>query len=81
MKIYERINFLASERTGEVKRERVCAAEIWSECLGNDYNNFKPFEAAAIYDILRNVEGWEERKPSRTTFKHYGKQTTFIRSI
>lgn len=80
MKIYERINFLASERTGEVKRERVCAAEIWSECLGNDYNNFKPFEAAAIYDILRKVEGWEERKPNRTTFKHYGKQTTFIRS-
>lgn len=80
LKIYERINFIASDRPGEMKRERVCAAEIWSECLGNDHKNFKPFEASAIYDILRKISGWEERKPNRTTFKHYGKQTTFIRS-
>lgn len=81
MKIYERVNFIVSGKVGEIKRERVCAAEIWSECLGNDHNNFKPFEAAAIYDILRKIEGWEERKPNRTTFKHYGKQTTFVRCV
>lgn len=85
MKIYERVNFLAidsgsSRHEGVRKRERVCAAEIWTECLGNDHKNMRPFEASAIYDILRKIGGWEERKPARTTFKHYGKQTTFIRN-
>lgn len=85
MKIYDRMNFIRSGGDhpyyiGEQKRSRVCAAEIWSECLENDHNNLKPFEATAIYDILRKIDGWEERKPSRTNFKHYGKQTTFVRT-
>ncbi|MGE7604941.1 VapE domain-containing protein [Peribacillus sp. NPDC097675] len=80
MQIWERQNYLTHKPTGTIKRERVCPAEVWTECMGNDYRNMKTHEARAIADIIRKLDGWEERKPSRTTFKHYGKQTTFIRS-
>ncbi|MFA2751108.1 VapE domain-containing protein [Bacillus mobilis] len=82
MQVFERQNFLSdrdTRKTGTVKREKVCPAEIWTECLGNDYKNMKVHEARVIANILRSLDGWKERKPSRTIFKHYGKQTTFIR--
>jgi len=84
MELYERRNYLLGDGTGfdyapgETQRVRVCAAEIWAECLGNDHKNMKPFEARDVCTIIRKM-GWEERVPSRTTFKHYGKQTTFVR--
>lgn len=84
MSVFDRRAYLDSEeafedRQGAVQRQRVCAAEIWAECLGNDHKNMKPFEATGIYNILRRLDEWEERKPARTSFKIYGKQTTFIK--
>lgn len=80
MEIWERRNYyLDKKRTGTVQREKVCAVEVWAECLGNDHRNMKTHEARAIADIIRKMDGWEERKPARTRFKHYGSQTTFIR--
>ncbi len=83
MQVWDRQNYLSDRQRiktdGVIKREKVCPAEIWTECLGNDYKNMKVHEARAIANILRSLAGWKERKPSRTIFKHYGKQTTFIR--
>lgn len=80
LEIWERKNyFLQKKFTGTKRREKVCAAEIWSECLCNDYRNISVWDSRQICDIIRKTPGWIERKPARTTFKHYAKQTTFIR--
>ncbi|WP_232317668.1 virulence-associated E family protein, partial [Heyndrickxia acidicola] len=79
MKIFERRNYLINPN-GSIQRNKVCAAEIWCECLNRDFENMKIHDAREIIDIIRKIPGWEERKPSRTVFKHYGKQTTFIKT-
>lgn len=78
MKPYERINWISGPEKGVVKREKVCAIEIWVECLGKSPDDLSTHEARKINGILRLI-GWEQRNPSRTRFKHYGSQTTFIR--
>ncbi|RKD21120.1 hypothetical protein BEP19_15715 [Ammoniphilus oxalaticus] len=80
MQIWERKRYLQNP-TGDLQRERVCAAEIWAECLDRNYKDMGVWDSREIYDIVRNIGGWKERKPNRTTFKHYGKQTTFVRTV
>ncbi|MFT8709466.1 MAG: virulence-associated E family protein [Sporolactobacillus sp.] len=55
------------------QRDRVCAQEIWVECLGNrDLRFMKRRDAAQINDILGRIEGWKKiRTPYR--FGPYGK--------
>ncbi|MFS1514581.1 virulence-associated E family protein [Chengkuizengella sp. SCS-71B] len=76
MDVYARRNYL-EQPTGDIERKRVCAAEIWAECLGNDPAKFSVWEARSIYDTLRRAKDWQERVPNRTRFKLYGTQTTF----
>ncbi|MGD9678410.1 MAG: VapE domain-containing protein [Vulcanibacillus sp.] len=76
MDLWARRTYL-EDPTGKNERTRVCAAEIWAECLGNDPAKFNTWEARDIYDIIRHIDGWQERIPSRTKFKLYGLQTTF----
>jgi putative DNA primase/helicase len=45
-----------------VERDRVCAAEVFVECLGGEIRNMKRFETMAINDILEQIEGWEKQK-------------------
>ncbi|ACL77349.1 virulence-associated E family protein [Ruminiclostridium cellulolyticum] len=73
--VWERRNYL-EEPTGDIPRTRVCAAEIWAEALRLDPAKFGAWEARPIYDILRKLPDWKERK-GRLTFKLYGKQTTY----
>jgi len=60
------------------KRQRVCAAQIWVECLGNKKGSMKPWEAKEIVEIMRRMPGWVERK-GRAQVPGYGKQTVFER--
>lgn len=59
-------------------RERVCASQIWAECLHNKSGSIRPWEAREICDILRRIPGWEERK-GRVRVPGYGQQTAFER--
>jgi predicted P-loop ATPase len=59
-------------------RNRVCAAQIWSECLGNKRGTIRPWEAKEVCDILRRIPGWQERK-KRARVPGYGLQTIFER--
>lgn len=59
-------------------RDRVCAAQIWTECLGKKKGDMKPWEAKEICDIMRRIPGWKERK-GRVRFPNYGTQTAFER--
>lgn len=64
----------------EQLRDRVCAAQIWTECLGNKKGSMRPWEAKELCDILRRIPGWRERK-GRARVSGYGLQTVFERCI
>ena len=59
-------------------RTRVCAAQIWAECLNNKKGSMQPWEAKKICDIMRRIPGWKEIK-GRVRVAGYGQQTAFER--
>ena len=63
---------------GPELRRRVCAAQVWTECLGNKKGAMRPWEGREICDILRGIKGWVERK-GRSRIPDYGIQTVFER--
>lgn len=63
--------------TGQL-RDRVCAAQIWIECLGKRRGDMKPWDAKEIMDLLRNISGWTERK-GKAKIREYGVQRVFER--
>ncbi|OEH53012.1 virulence-associated protein E [Oceanobacillus sp. E9] len=55
-------NEFGDNQVQTVKRDRVCAAEIWVECFHEKMNRLKRGETMRINDILSNLNGWEKRK-------------------
>ncbi|MFI3279612.1 MAG: virulence-associated E family protein [Rikenellaceae bacterium] len=45
-----------------MKRERVCALEIWCEAFGGNMKDFKYNESTEINEILRALPEWEKSK-------------------
>lgn len=66
------------EEPNKQLRNRVCASQIWVECLGNKKGAMRPWEAREICDIMRRIPGWKERN-GRSRIPGYGLQTTFER--
>jgi len=64
------------EDTTEQFRNRVCASQVWVECLRNKAGSMRPWEAREICDILRRIPDWMERK-GRARVPGYGLQTVF----
>jgi hypothetical protein len=60
-------------------RERVCAAEIWCECLGGEIKFMKRADSVEITGILLGIQSWE-RRTSTQRFGPYGIQKGFIRT-
>lgn len=60
------------------ERDRVCAAEVWCECLNGDLKYMKRTDALDINRILGNMEGWKKHK-STCRMGPYGHQKGFIR--
>ena len=82
MNTYERRVFLQDEQqnaSGAIRREKVCAAEIWSECLAGMQKEMTSHNTKFIHDIMRKAYGWDEFK-SRTTIKGYGNQKAYYRN-
>ncbi|MEI7027141.1 virulence-associated E family protein [Paenibacillus sp. y28] len=63
--------------TGQTRR-RVCAAQIWAECLGKKRGDMKPWDGKDIMDILRRIPGWAERT-GKAKVSGYGVQRVFER--
>jgi len=66
--------------TGEIKlvpRDKICAAEIWKECLSEN-KNMPKIEANRINRILETVKGWERASTARFGIE-YGTQKCFKR--
>lgn len=60
-----------------VARDKICASEIWTECYGLPASRLSKIDSKEINDILKNLEGWEEKSLVRFGSKrHRG----FIRS-
>ncbi|GGP07312.1 virulence-associated E family protein [Oceanobacillus neutriphilus] len=55
-----------SNNIEETERDRVCAAEVWTECFNEKVNRMRRTDTMRINDILSNIEGWEKKaKPFR----------------
>ncbi|WP_352524825.1 virulence-associated E family protein [Heyndrickxia oleronia] len=44
------------------ERDRICAAEIWVECLGGEIRFMKRADTIAINDVLEQIGGWKKKK-------------------
>ena len=79
--VSERRMYWGGQQHGEmsqVPREKVCAVEIWVECLGQDPGKMKRSDAVEINGILANASGWQRCKTAKR-FGCYGVQKGFIR--
>ncbi|MCQ4638616.1 virulence-associated E family protein, partial [Anaerovorax odorimutans] len=65
---------------GSVPRDRVCAAEIWYECLNSELKYMNKSDAREINAILANLPGWERIK-SPARFGPYGMQRGYKRRL
>ena len=63
---------------GSVRRNFVCAAEIWAECFGKDLRTFPRLDRGEVTAILRQLPDWRE-EPKRQRCGVYGRQTRFQR--
>ena len=56
------------------ERDRICAAEVWCECLGGDIKYMKRTDSVEINSILADIPGWEKHI---NRFGPYGHQKGF----
>lgn len=61
-----------------VRRERVCAAEIWCEALGKAKGDLKKSDSREINELLARMPGWES-VGVRVAGAPYGKQSVYRR--
>lgn len=63
---------------GTRKKDYVCIAEVWCECLGKDKTEMSRYNTREINDILKALPDWEQSTSTRT-FAIYGKQKYYTR--
>ena len=72
--------FLQHDESVElVKRNKVCAVEIWEECYGGEKRYMKRSDSTEINNILLSTKGWKRIKTPRR-FGPYGNQKGFERA-
>lgn len=63
-----------------VQRDRICALEVWTECLNKDRNNIKQTDTRAINAMLENIlPNWKRVETIR--FPIYGRQRGYKRPL
>lgn len=65
-------------KQGTIKRNFVCIAEIWCECLNKEKNDMSRYNTREINDILRSLPDWEFISSTKN-FPIYGKQKYYKR--
>lgn len=78
--LYDRRTWLDDPlaKNGVYKRDFICVAEIWCECLAKDKTDMSRYNTREINDILRSLPEWEF-VPSTKIFPIYGKQKYYKR--
>lgn len=64
---------------GTVRRDRVCAIEIWVELFEGEPKQMGPLQSREINDILRRLPGWKPHKNKMRFGKIYGLQRAYTR--
>ena len=67
---------------GTVRRDRVCAMEIWCECFGKAREALKKADSYEIEGILYKLGGWKKYEGSssgKARFIGYGVQKCYVR--
>lgn len=59
-----------------VKRTKICALEIWCECLNGDIKQLRRQDSATINNILASLSGWKRSKNIRY-YGYCGRQRGF----
>lgn len=59
-------------------RERVCAAEIWCECLNFTKETMNRYATREVNELMRQLPNWRYISTPKI-FKHYGKQKYYVR--
>ena len=73
--------FLNGQSLGEeklVKRDRICALEIWCELFGGSPKDFRYADAVEINEIIRSMPDWS-KTPNGVRFSYCGYQRGFQR--
>jgi len=60
------------------KRHRVCAAELWCECIGGEMKFMRRNDSLEINSVLANIHGWK-RHEKALRYGCYGPQRGFLR--
>lgn len=66
--------------TGVIKRDYVCVAEIWCECLKKEKDSMVRYNTREINDIMKSLPGWEYVQSTKN-FPIYGKQKYYQRKL
>ena len=61
-----------------VKRDKVCAVEVWTECFNGEVRFMKKTDSVEINSILASTKGWKRNKRTRRYGPH-GTQKGFER--
>lgn len=61
-----------------VRRDKVCAYEIWEECFGMDRARMQRRDSVEINSIMKNMKGWTKNKSHRR-YGSYGTQRGYER--
>lgn len=87
MELFERRNFLegsefgGTKAEGTVRRNRVCAMEIWCECFGKPREGLKKADAYEIEAILYKLGGWHKyngNAQGKLRVPGYGVQKVYV---
>ncbi len=68
------------ESVESVERDRVCAAEVWCECLNGDIKAMRRSDALEINGILAAIPGWKRSANGIQFGPPYGLQKGFVYS-
>ena len=63
-----------------LRRDYVCAQEIWCECFGYSLNKMERKDAFSIKSIMAKLEGWEASGERIRLGAGYGRQRVYQRS-
>lgn len=79
MDIFDRREWLDSDKKGTVQRRYVCTMELYSEALGRNPDKVDNYELKMIGQIMARIKGWEYQRNKVRRFRHYKRQRYYRR--
>lgn len=86
MELYERRAYVQAYNRGELVpgdgsylRNKVCAGEIWCECIGGHPKDMTTYNTKPVHALMHQMAGWK-KVPATLRFPIYGSQRGYIRA-